>query len=151
MKYSVVNTYSVDEKIIDEWIFASLKSNTNQDDVSVNYITNKSFLEEVRQTIKKYDTFEEDWDSYGAQRISLDAITNSLDFLDLLELKQQDIFHVSPSPLGGVTIELSSGEKNIEIDFLPRGKTEVAYYVGDELVKEDVRVSFNSLQSWLNA
>lgn len=151
MKYSVTNTYSVDERIIEEWIFASFIGNTDQDDVSVNYITNKSILEEARQTIKKYDTFEEDWDSYGAQRISLDAITNSLDFLDLLELKQQDIFHVSPSPLGGVTIELSSGEKNIEIDFLPQGKTEVAYYVGDELVKEDVRVSFNSLQSWLNA
>ncbi len=151
MKYSVANTYSVDERLIEGWILASLISNTDQGDVSVNYITEKSFLEEAQQTIKKFDSFEEDWDSYGAQRISLDAITNSLDFLDLLELKQQDIFHVSPSPLGGVTIELASGEKNIEIDFLPQGKTEVAYYVGDKLVKEDARVSYNSLQSWLNA
>lgn len=151
MNYSVANTYSVDERLIEGWILASLINNPGRDDVSVNYITNKSFLEEARQTIKKFDSFEEDWDSYGAQRISLDAITNSLDFLDSLELKQQDIFHVSPSPTGGVTIELASGEKNIEIDFLPKGKTEVAYYVGDELIKEEANVSINSLQGWLNA
>lgn len=146
---TAVSSYINNDPSIIDWNLWLLSRDQDYEVVSVIDDT-KTLFDEFKKTITSYSFLNEDWDSYGSERVSAYAIQNALDLVDELEVRNLDIFHVSPSPIGGVTIELDDGNRNIEIDFSPTGETEIAYYEGDEIKREDTNLSLNSLQLWLN-
>lgn len=65
------------------------------------------------ERIEELRSLQENWDSYGARRITNDALDTASRWLDYV--------HVGPMSGGGIQIEVHMGGLDIEIEIEPDG------------------------------
>lgn len=83
--------------------------------------------------VRSFKDLQSNWDSYGAEVPTTEAIRNSIDFLLRLSQKQQTPYFITPSPDGDILIKLKEENVSLEFVFFADGSSEVSGYVDDEL------------------
>ncbi|MBZ0125154.1 MAG: hypothetical protein K8F32_02165 [Rhodocyclaceae bacterium] len=81
-------------------------------------------LEELRRSISEFLTLPDDWDGYGASKVSELAIRYALIFLDAFDVIA-DTFEAFPDTDGTLTLENRWGDNRAYLNFSPTG--EIAY------------------------
>lgn len=71
--------------------------------------------QEVREKIDHLKTLEKDWDSYGGDPITLEALTN------IEPLVKLEPYFVSPTPDGGLGLEWQHPTWHLEVGVEPDG------------------------------
>jgi hypothetical protein len=98
---------------------------------------NRLFIlpEEIKNsiaTIQSFKSLPNNWNTYGAEAPSENAIRNSIDFLVRLGKKQRIPSLIIPTPKGGVLVELQEGEVRLEFYFLPDNTAFVSGYIEND-------------------
>jgi hypothetical protein len=75
--------------------------------------------------ISSYRHLDENWDSYGAKRISEEVIEKSRRFIEKVNRLNKEVFFTAPGPNGEISIEMHQNNKAGEFIFYP----EKDYYV----------------------
>lgn len=100
---------------------------------SEGYSGRKIFSDNYLSLEKKIKSFRElnkDWNSYGAEAPSANAIAASLAFIELIESAGQGerLYFATPGPDGQILVELKNGAVEAEIEFAPEGTAELAIF-----------------------
>lgn len=93
----------------------------------------------ARKNISKLTTFkslEVNWDSYGAEVPSKQAINNAISFIRQADADGLYIYFVAPGPDGQVLVELTSNDREAEIYLNPDGDSEILIYEADNCLFE---------------
>ncbi len=97
---------------------------------------NKDISSKIRiiNQLNDFALLEENWDSYGALRISENVIEKAISVVKNLYLKNIFIYYTAPSPSGDILLELKNKNKTIEIEISPESDiTYTAFKNGDEI------------------
>jgi hypothetical protein len=97
---------------------------------------NKDISSKIRiiNQLNDFALLEENWDSYGALRISENVIEKAISVVKNLYLKNIFIYYTAPSPSGDILLELKNKNKTIEIEISP--ESDITYTTlknGDEI------------------
>ncbi len=86
-----------------------------------------SAIERLRSDLTELAQLEANWDSYGAPRISMDAIGAALDTLPELLSAGAPFPHIAPTPRGGIQAEWHRGSCTLELEFVSPVHIELSY------------------------
>lgn len=102
--------------------------------VAGNILLNNSqfAIEGLRNSLLELARLPNNWDSYGAPRISADAIDAALNTLTDILSSGAPSPHLIPTPCGGIQAEWHSGPKSLELDFV--SPVQIELYFEDESV-----------------
>lgn len=75
-------------------------------------------INKLISTVQSYTNLEYNWDSYEAEKISTNNINNAIKLITLLSLRDIAINSVFPMVNGGVALNKSFNEYDIEIEIL---------------------------------
>ena len=89
------------------------------------------------QKIKEYKYLEENWDSYGAAKISEEAIQKAIEFIWTLNRFDEDVYLSSPGPNGEVMLQIKNKNKEIEFIFYTDKHKFVRFNKGEFLDQGD--------------
>ncbi len=67
------------------------------------------------QKLKSYSQLEDNWDSYGAQKITEDIINQAIDLVGAIDKLDEEVYFSSPGPNGEILIQIKKGEKEAEL------------------------------------
>ena len=84
---------------------------------------------EVFLQIQSMRLLKENWDSYGAARISTSSILRACEMLEQLARITDERPSVGPTPLGNVNLwwTWDQGTKSIELEFFPDGRLHACF------------------------
>lgn len=108
-------------------------SNDKRDDYWVGQsiiglLDNKaSAIERLQSDLMEFARLEPNWDSYGAPRISMDAIGAALETLPELLTTGVPFPHLAPTPRGGIQAEWHQGLRTLEVEFVSPVHIELSY------------------------
>ena len=96
----------------------------------------------------------DNWNSYGGHSSSYDAALVAIDFLSVVPFDNPPRPRVVPLPSGGIQLEWSKGQRELDVEFRPDGSIVFLKVQGDSEGEEGKLASFtsthvNSLVSWL--
>jgi len=80
--------------------------------------------------IKELTWLEDDWDAYGATKITQRAIDKAMYLVE--EISSLPSPTIAPTPDGGVAFEWRNDNKNLTFEVTGSGQVEIIYDVGDE-------------------
>ena len=86
-------------------------------------------IEGIRNSLLEFARLQSNWDSYGAPRISVDAIDSALNTLTELLATGAPSPHLAPTPSGGIQAEWHSGSKSMELEFV--SPIQIEFYFED--------------------
>ncbi len=89
-------------------------------------------IESLRNSLLELARLPSNWDSYGAPRISVDAIDAALNTLTDLLAAGAPSPYIVPTPNGGIQAEWHSGSKSLELDFV--SPVQIELYFEDESI-----------------
>ena len=102
-----------------------------------------SAIERLRSDLLEFSRLQANWDSYGAPRISMDAIGAALDTLPELLSSGAPFPHLAPTPRGGIQAEWHSGSCSLELEFVSPVHIELFYEDEASGDVEDETLSFD--------
>lgn len=102
-----------------------------------------SAIERLRSDLTEFARLEANWDSYGAPRISLDAIGAALDTLPELLSAGAPFPHLAPTPRGGIQAEWHRGSRSLELEFVSPVNIELSYEDNASGDTEDETLNFD--------
>ena len=85
-----------------------------------------SIKQNILEQLHHLQNLDEDWDGYGAPKISITAINNCRSVINQLSFDAIQDADVTPSEFGGVQLELKKDNTTINCDF---GSQTFSYYV----------------------
>ncbi len=95
-----------------------------------------------------------DWDSYGSPPPSPQAITASINLLEMIDVDDLTVPHIVPVPGGGIQFEWNMNSRELELEVLPNGAVEFLQWHDDDVIKEGKMTwrtpgQLQSLLAWL--
>ncbi len=102
-----------------------------------------SAIERLRSDLMEFARLKANWDSYGAPRISMDAIGAALDTLPELLSTGAPFPHLAPTPRGGIQAEWHRGQRTLELEFVSPVHIELSYEDDASGDAEDETLSFD--------
>ena len=123
--------------------------NSNRDDYWAGQSTlglldhRASAIERLGSDLLEFSRLEANWDSYGAPRISMDAIGAVLDMLPELLSIGAPFPHLVPTSRGGIQAEWHSGSHSLELEFVSPVHIELSYEDDASGDAEDEILSFD--------
>ncbi len=112
---------SADDSRLEEWM-------------RVKSLESPVWLKEVYDSLNEIATLSPNWDSYGSNPVSNDAIRAAKTLLSNVNVDQLPKPHVSPVPGGGVGLHWRLRNRDLEIEFRPDGGAE---YLGTDLANAE--------------
>ncbi len=91
-----------------------------------NYIKKDITKQKVLERLNLIQKLDEDWDGYGALKISIAAINNCRTIINQLPLDIIQDVNIMPSEFGGVQLELEKDNSIVNCDF---GDETFSYYI----------------------
>lgn len=132
-------------------VLLSIFDSDNKKVLSSDVIFTATFVQQKNNTlsfeaaglylkINSFETLEENWDSYGASPPSHQTIENAILVLRFLDYRDVSIYHVVPTPGGGIGIEIVNheNEKSIELEIQADETIEYGCFIGDDLHDEGI-------------
>ncbi len=101
-----------------------------------SYTPNKDIASKIRiiNQLNDFALLEENWDSYGAIRISEIVIEKAISIVKNLYLNNIFVYYTAPSPSGDILLELKNKNKTLEIEISHEGETTyTSLQEGDEI------------------
>lgn len=103
------------------------------------------------QKVRAFAELEEGWDSYDAQTISDNVITQSVDLIKEIDKLDEDVYFSSPGPNGEIMIQLKKGEKEVEIIQYPDKSKYVTFSNGEFEKQGDLGIHIlPEIIEWIN-
>jgi hypothetical protein len=102
--------------------------------------------------LREYKALPENWDSEGAKGPDKRAIMHASYLVKVLQVFGQKVFHVSPGPLGEISVDIRNKNRSLEILFYP-DKAKFVRFPENDRPKQGIfeLSSLPSLIKWLNA
>lgn len=72
----------------------------------------------VIASLKEFSALQENWDSYGAERISNAVIADAVSLVKKLDALRQEVYFVAPGPNGELSLELENKTTNRSLEIL---------------------------------
>lgn len=104
------------------------------------------------QKLKNIGLLQDNWDGDDALAPSIKVIRRAEYFLKVLQSAGQNIFHVTPGPVGEIMVDLRKNGNSVEILFYPE-KTKYVFFpaTGRPEQGEFQLEKLPELLNWLNA
>lgn len=102
-----------------------------------------SAIAQLKSDLLELSKLESNWDSYGAPKISIDAIGAAFETLPDLLSVGAEFPHIAPTPRGGIQAEWHSGPRSLEVEFVSPVHIELSYEDDDSGDAEDETLSFD--------
>ena len=83
-----------------------------------------------------FRNFADNWDSYGAEKPSENAIVNALSFIRVIDAHGIPVYFTAPGPNGEIVVELRKGNYEAEVYFNADNSNEILIYEGDTCISE---------------
>jgi hypothetical protein len=112
-----------------------------------NQISNQN-LSEINK-IQSFGNIDEDFDSYGADKISQEVINSSVSLVEKINQFNKNIYFVAPGVNGEVSLEMKSGSRNLEILVYPQKKYKYVFFEGNNF-KSQGALNSKELSSIIN-
>ena len=87
------------------------------------------------QKVKSFTELEENWDSYGAQKVSEEVTENSILLIEAIDFLDEDVYFTSPGPNGEIMIQLKNEDKEVEL-IVYESKTKFVTFENNEFKKQ---------------
>ena len=112
-------------------------------------------VEPVKKLLE-FLSLPENWNSYGGRPPSLDTVLSAIDFLTMVPFDTPPRLRVIPLSGGGVQLEWSSDQRELEVEFQPEGsivflKAEAITEGEEGELRALTPTHVKSLMSWLIA
>lgn len=120
------------------------ESGTKRDESRVFFVPR--YLAPVAHRMEQFQQLKQDWNSYGARRISSDAMATAMSLLVAYgaRIPTPEVF---PTVEGGVKFEWGSDSESVEVEFQPDGT--IAILIDDNgVVSESVVSNLNDPSIW---
>lgn len=102
-----------------------------------------SAIEKLQSDLMAFARLAPNWDSYGAPRISMDAIGAALETLPELLTTGVPFPHLAPTPRGGIQAEWHQGLRSLEVEFVSPVHIDLSYEDEASGYAEDETLSFD--------
>ena len=86
--------------------------------------------------ISGFKNLADNWDGYGAEKPSENAIVNALSFIRVIDAHGILVYFTAPGPNGEIVVELRKGNYEAEVYFNADNSNEVFIYDGDTCISE---------------
>lgn len=119
-------------------LFAAVIKKSSYENSTVTFSEEKvaPITERVKLAITTIESFRglpKNWNGYGANPPSENAIRNSIEFLFRLSKKQRIPTLIIPTPDEGIVIELQEENVRLEFLFLPDNSADVSGYLDNDM------------------
>lgn len=106
----------------------------------------------MKSNIQSFGELKENWDSYGADSISPEAIWGATTFVENMSRYGRKVYFASPGPNGEVSIELKEGRKVVEVVFYASGTKKYIALDGDTVYQKGALTpeAKHNFIKWLN-
>ena len=104
-------------------------------------ISSPKWIKSLEQTLDNFRTLQAGWDSYGGIPVNDGAIEHAKQFLNNALFSTLDMPFVTPTSCGGVQVEWTRNNKDLEITFL--SLTELHYFYSDSNKEEESELYSN--------
>ncbi len=103
------------------------------------------------QKLSRLAALKENWDSYGAETPSAEAVQAATDFIVGHFTLDLPFYFIAPGVNGEIMLEMSRGNKAAEIYFNADGSAEVLMFENDEVYREGaLEDNFTELINFFN-
>lgn len=103
------------------------------------------------QKIRSFSELEKNWDSYDAQEISSDVISQAVDLIKEIDKLDEEVYFSSPGPNGEVMVELKRKDKEVEIIIYKEKMKYVTFENGDFEKQGEFKIQIlPEIIAWLN-
>ena|ERR1700722_9686239 len=111
------------------------------------------YLNEAQlRLLREYKTLPDNWDGEGAKAPDKRAIMHASYLVKVLQVFGQKVFHVSPGPLGEISVDIRNKHRSLEILFYPDKAKFVRFPENDRPDQGIFELtSLPALIKWLNA
>ena len=95
----------------------------------------------ARKVVSKISGFRslvDNWDTYGAEKPSGNAIANAVSFIRTIDAYEIPVYFSAPGTNGEIVVELRKGNYEAEVYFNADNSNEVLIYEGDTCISEGI-------------
>lgn len=92
----------------------------------------------VVSKISGFKNLTSNWDSYGAEKPSRNAIDNTVSFIRTIDALEIPVYFSAPGSNGEIVVELRKGNYEAEVYFNADNSNEVLIYEGDACISEGI-------------
>ncbi len=92
----------------------------------------------VVSKISGFRNLAPNWDSYGAEKPSRNAIDNTVSFIRTIDAHEIPVYFSAPGTNGEIVVELRKGNYEAEVYFNANNSNEVLIYEGDACISEGI-------------
>ncbi len=139
----------------DSYSITNAESIANTTSISVAIFNSLYLSDDARDMVSKisrFKTLKENWDSYGAQPPSLNAINEGIRFVRMADKNLLPFYFTAPGPNGEIVIEFKRGNKEAAVYFNPDSTTELILSENNQTILEgSLAKSYRDLLQFLNA
>lgn len=108
---------------------------------------------EALQTLNNLIALQDNWDGYGSPRIQEGAREGAARLLRILAMREPPAPHIAPVPGGGIQLEWSYNNRELEFEILPDGRLDFLATTESGQMIEDTISDWNRqilhLLNWL--
>lgn len=132
------------------WIISRAKSKLRYMKSFFNENVNTSPVSELVNHVFRFKELPQDWDSYGAEKISIDSIVTAIQIIKFFESSSLEIEYAFPMRDGGVQLEMGFKNYNIEFEIYNENHLNVLIFDNYDNLKSEKKYNTTNIQNLLS-